>query len=214
MPTDPKGGNASVRYRTHRSHIWQSDRLCAKTSPVTQIIFLYGRPGVGKLTIGEHLTAETGYSLLHNHSVVDLTTSIFPFGTPAFVALREVLWHTCVEAALKSKMGGVIMTFAPEATVTDNFIPSLQKRVAAGAGTIHFIELQCTNTELEKRIKSETREQFGKLRDVYKFRKLDDAGTFDKPKMPTPELVVDTTNQSPLESARMIARHLRQGGAR
>ena len=203
-----------VRYRTKRSNIWQSLRVCAKTSAVTQIIFLYGRPGVGKLTVGEHLTAETGYSLLHNHSVVDLTTSLFPFGTPAFVALREVLWHTCVEAALKSKMGGVIMTFAPEATVTDNFVPSLQKRVAAGGGSIHFIELQCSNSELEKRIKSESREQLGKLRDVYKFRKLDDAGTFDKPKMPTPALVVDTTNQSPLESARMIARHLRQGGVR
>ena len=178
---------------------------------VTQIIFLYGRPGVGKLTVGEHLTAETGYSLLHNHAVVDLTTSLFPFGTPSFVSLREVLWHTCVESALRSKMGGVIMTFAPEATVSDNFIPSLQKRVTAGGGTIHFIELQCSNSELEKRIQSEPRERFGKLRDVYKFRKLDEAGTFDKPKMPTPELVVDTTNQSPLESARAIARHLRQG---
>jgi len=28
--------------------------------------------------------------------------------------------------------------------------------------------------------------------------------------MPTPELVIDTTTQSPLESARMIARQLRQ----
>ena len=177
---------------------------------VTQIIFLFGRPGVGKLTVGEHLTAETGFSLLHNHAVVDLTTSLFPFGTPAFVALREHLWHTCVQAALNSKMGGVIMTFAPEETVTDNFIPVLQKRVAAGGGSLHFIELQCSDAELEKRIQSEPRERFGKLRDVYKFRKLDEAGTFDKPKMPTPELVVDTTNQSPLESARMIARHMRQ----
>ena len=177
---------------------------------VTQIIFLYGRPGVGKLTVGEHLTAETGFSLLHNHAVVDLTTSLFPFGTPAFVALREHLWHTCVQAALNSKMGGVIMTFAPEETVTDNFIPSLQKRVVSGGGSIHFIELQCSNAELEKRIQSEPRERFGKLRDVYKFRKLDEAGVFQKPMMPTPELVVDTTNQTPLESARMIARHLRQ----
>ena len=177
---------------------------------MTQIIFLYGRPGVGKLTVGEHLTAETGFSLLHNHAVVDLTTSLFPFGTPAFVSLREHLWHTCVQAALNSRMAGVIMTFAPEETVTDNFIPSLQKRVATGGGTIHFIELQCSNTELEKRIQSEPRERFGKLRDVYKFRKLDEAGTFDKPKMPTPELVIDTTNQSPLDSARAIARHLRQ----
>ena len=94
--------------------------------------------------------------------------------------------------------------------MTDNFIPSLQKRVIAGMGSLHFIELKCSNEELEKRIQSEPRERFGKLRDVYKFRKLDEAGTFQKPKMPTPELVVDTTTQSPLESARVIARHLRQ----
>ena len=176
----------------------------------TQIIFLYGRPGVGKLTVGEHLAAETGFSLLHNHAVVDLATSLFPFGTPAFIALRENLWHVTVEAALKAKVGGVIMTFAPEATVTDNFIPALQKRVIAGMGTLHFIELRCSNEALEKRITSEPRERFGKLRDVYKYRKLDESGAFDRPKMPTPQLVVDTTNQSPLDSARMIAKHLRQ----
>src|SRR6185503_19729648 len=98
----------------------------------TQIIFLYGRPGVGKLTVGEHLAAETGYNLLHNHSVVDLVSSLFPFGTPAFVALRENLWHLTIETALKARVAGVIMTFAPEATVTDGFIPAFQKRVRAG----------------------------------------------------------------------------------
>lgn len=176
----------------------------------TQIIFLYGRPGVGKLTVGEHLAAETGYRLLHNHAVVDLATALFPFGTQPFVVLRENLWHLSIEMALKARIGGVIMTFAPEATVTDTFIPSFQKRVLAGMGTLHFVELQCSNAELEKRITSEPRERFGKLRDVYKYRKLDEAGNFDRPKMPNPDLVIDTTNQSPLESARQIARHLRQ----
>ncbi|PYO77917.1 MAG: hypothetical protein DMD63_09405 [Gemmatimonadetes bacterium] len=159
----------------------------------TQVIFLFGRPGVGKLTVGEHLTAELGYRLLHNH---------------------EALWHTSIEAALRAKVSGVIMTFAPEATVTDHFIPSLQKRVLAGMGTLHFIELQCTDKELEKRISSEPRERFGKLRDVYKYRKLDEAGSFDRPAMPKPELVIDTTNLSPLDSARAIAKHLRQVSTR
>jgi AAA domain len=177
---------------------------------VTEVLFLYGRPGVGKLTVGEHLAAETGYRLLHNHSVVDLVTSLFPFGTPPFVVLRENIWHLSIETALKARIGGVIMTFAPEQTVTGGFIPALQKRVHAGGGRIHFIELKCSDSELEKRIASEPRERFGKLRDVYKYRKLDAAGTFDRPAMPTAELVVDTTNQSPLESARAIARHLRQ----
>jgi len=180
----------------------------------TQVIFLFGRPGVGKLTVGEYLTAETGYSLLHNHAVVDLATSLFPFGTPAFVALRERLWHLAIDAVLKARSGGVIMTFAPEATVTDDFIPSLQKRVNAGGGSLHSIELRCSNAELEKRIASEPRERFGKLRDVYKYRKLDAAGTFDRPQMPPPELVIDTTEQSPLESARAIAKHLQQSPPR
>lgn len=181
---------------------------------MTDILFLFGRPGVGKLTVGEHLAAETGYRLLHNHAVVDLVTSLFPFGTPPFVALRENIWHLSIETALKAKIGGVIMTFAPEETVSGGFIPALQKRVQAGMGSLHFIELTCSNAELEKRIASEPRERFGKLRDVYRYRKLDAAGTFDRPRMPTPELVIDTTNQSPLESARAIARHLRQPAPR
>ena len=42
---------------------------------MTQVVFLFGRPGVGKLTIGELLSTETGYRFLHNHAVVDLVTS-------------------------------------------------------------------------------------------------------------------------------------------
>ena len=68
--------------------------------------------------------------------------------------------------------------------------------------------------ELETRITDDSRERFGKLRDVYKFRKLDKAGAFERPQMPEAELVVDTTNSKPLESARAIAKHLRQSPPR
>ena len=170
---------------------------------------LYGRPGVGKLTIAEYLTAETGYSLLHNHSVVDLATSLFPFGSQPFVFLRESMWHLAVDTVLKARSPGMIMTFAPEQTVTDKFVPSLQKRVVDGGGAIHFIELRCDPVELEKRLGSEQRQRFGKLRDVEAYKKLDAAGAFDRPAMPPPELVVETTDQTPLVSARLIAKHLR-----
>jgi hypothetical protein len=101
------------------------------------------------------------------------------------------------------------MTFAPEKTVTDAFIPTLQKRVGDGGGVLHLIELRCTPQELESRLGSEQRQRFGKLRDVEAYQKLDAAGAFDRPVMPAPELVVDTTEQTPLVSARMIAKHLK-----
>ena len=176
---------------------------------MTQVIFLYGRPGVGKLTVGELLAAETGYRLLHNHAVVDLVTSLFSFGSPAFVALRERIWIQSIDAALWAKSSGVIMTFAPEATVTEEFIPKLKSRVVEKGSSIHFIELRCSDEALETRITADSRERYGKLRDVYKYRKLDASGAFDRPKMPEPELVVDTTDQKPLEAARTIVKHLR-----
>ena len=179
------------------------------TGTAPQIVMLFGRPGVGKLTIAEYLTAETGYNLLHNHSVVDLATSLFAFGTPPFVALRENIWHLAVETVLKARSPGIIMTFAPEKTVTDKFIPALQKRVTAGGGVLHLIELRCSPPELEKRLGSEPRQRFGKLRDIETYQKLDAAGAFDRPVMPKADLVVDTTEQIPLLSAREIAKHLR-----
>jgi broad-specificity NMP kinase len=180
----------------------------------TQVIFLFGRPGVGKLTVGELLAVETGYRLLHNHTVVDLATSLFSFGSPPFVALREKLWLVAIDACLAAKQSGVIMTFAPESTVTDQFIPTLRKRVIDRGGALRFIELRCSDAELETRLKADSRAQFGKLRDVYQFRKLDKAGAFDRPEMPAAELVVDTTHTNPLESARAIAKHLHQSQPR
>ena len=175
----------------------------------TQVIFLFGRPGVGKLTVGELLAADTGYRLLHNHAIVDLVTSLFSFGSPPFVALREKLWLATIGACITAKQKGVIMTFAPESTVTDEFIPTLKKRVTARRGAIRFIELRCTDAELETRLTAESRGKFGKLRDVKQFRKLHKAGVFDRPKMPQAELSVDTTDKEPVESARLIAAHLR-----
>jgi len=174
----------------------------------TQVIFLFGRPGVGKLTVGELLAVETGYRLLHNHAVVDLVSALFPFGSPPFVSLREKIWLGTIDACLAAQQSGVIMTFAPESTVTDEFIPVLQKRVIARGGQLR------SDSEIETRLKDDSRERFGKLRDVYQFRKLEKAGAFQRPVMPPAELVVETTNSNPLESARAIAKHLRQSAPR
>jgi hypothetical protein len=128
--------------------------------------------------------------------------------------LRERIWLGSIDACLAAKQAGVIMTFAPEATVTDDFIPALQKRVSARGGDLRFIELRCSDAQLEIRLKDDSRGRFGKLRDVYEFRKLDKAGVFDRPQMPAAELVVDTTSTNPLESARAIAKHLHQASPR
>ena len=50
-----------------------------------KLIFLYGAPGTGKLTVARELAALTGYRLFHNHLTVDLAKAIFDFGTPDYL---------------------------------------------------------------------------------------------------------------------------------
>ncbi len=48
-----------------------------------KVIFLYGPPAVGKLTIAKVIAEKTGYKLLHNHLIVNPIAEIFPFENPA-----------------------------------------------------------------------------------------------------------------------------------
>jgi hypothetical protein len=57
-----------------------------------KLIFLYGLPAVGKLTVAKELASATSFKLFHNHLAVDLLLSVFDFGTPPFVELREQIW--------------------------------------------------------------------------------------------------------------------------
>jgi hypothetical protein len=62
-----------------------------------KLIFLYGLPATGKLAVAVELAAMTGYKLFHNHLVVDLLLSVFEFGSPPFVEMREEIWLSVFE---------------------------------------------------------------------------------------------------------------------
>ena len=53
-----------------------------------KLIFLYGLPATGKLTVAHELAAITGFKVFHNHLVVDVLLTVFDFGSPDFVRLR------------------------------------------------------------------------------------------------------------------------------
>ena len=50
-----------------------------------RLIFIYGMPATGKLTVARELARITGFNVFHNHLVVDLLLSIFEFGSKPFV---------------------------------------------------------------------------------------------------------------------------------
>jgi len=173
-----------------------------------KLIFIYGMPATGKLTVAQELVAITGYKLFHNHLVVDLLLSVFEFGSPQFIALREEFWLSTFDQACRSQLPGMIFTFAPEGTVRAGFIGKAVATVAAAGGEIDFIELTCALPELKRRMGSQSRQQFKKLTSVPLFEQLHAEGSFDASYMPVPKLSIDTGLVSSARAALQIARTL------
>jgi hypothetical protein len=171
-----------------------------------KLIFISGLPGVGKLTVAKELSALTGYKLFHNHLTVDLLLSVFAFGSPQFVELRESIWLSVFEQAYRANLPGLIFTFNAENTVRQSFIAKLEETVAANGGAICFVELVCDDQELQRRMDTTSRRQYAKMTSWTNFTELRAAGAFSAPKLPTPLLTVDTGELDPKGAGLQIAK--------
>jgi len=172
-----------------------------------QLVFLYGPPGVGKLTVARELAALTRYRLFHNHLTVDLVGSVFDFGSEPFVELRERIWLDVFREAAQRGVS-LIFTYAPEATVRGRFIGDALDAVRAHGGDVFWVELTCAPGELERRIEDPSRAAFGKLRSPALVRELRGRGALDGPRPAAPDLAIDTTDRSPRETAALIRSRL------
>ena len=170
-----------------------------------KLIFLYGLPATGKLTVARELAAMTGYKLFHNHLTVDLLLSVFDFGSPGFVALREQIWLSVFDQAGLSQLAGLIFTFAPEPTVRPGFPKMVLAAVEKGGGEVDFVELVCPHGELRRRLGSPSRLEHRKLISVAIFDQIyatrESEGTF----LPKPRLSIDTSLCTAAQAAAKIA---------
>lgn len=173
------------------------------------LVFLHGLPGVGKLTVARALAELTGYRVFHNHLTVDLVTSVFDFGTPAFRELREEIWLSVFRRAAREELGGLIFTFAFEWTVAEDFVGRVVEAVEAeGRGRVMFVSLRCDGGTLRERIAEPSRSAHGKLRSPGILAELMDAGDiFTRERIGRDDLLLDNTHLSPEEAARRVVEH-------
>ena len=179
------------------------DHICPEERQPMDLIFLHGPAAAGKLTVARELATLTGFRLFHNHLVVDALTAVFDFGTAPFIRLREQWWLAIFQEAVQQGLS-LIFTFAPERTVSPDFIGRTIGVIEAAGGRILFVELTCPLEEVERRIESSSRAAFGKLRSLEFFRELRQSGAFTYPKLPDSGLCLDTSQYSPQEAARKI----------
>ena len=172
-----------------------------------RVIYLYGPPGVGKLTVARELVALTGFRLLHNHLTVNLVSTLFPYGTVDFRRLLRRFRLVMMEEAVQADIDLVITNVNSGSAEQHAFIQSLTEVVAAGGSTTAFVQLTCDRDVWLTRIASESRLTESKPTDPDLILRLfENKDPFAK--LPfEPLLTLDTTHLLPADSAAKIAEH-------
>ena len=79
--------------------------------PQRTLVVIVGPPAVGKMTVGQELSALTGIPLFHNHLSIEAVLPVFPFGSERFNRLVRNFRRSIFEEVAQSDLPGLILTY-------------------------------------------------------------------------------------------------------
>ena len=169
---------------------------------------LYGPPAVGKLSVAQALAARTGFRVLHNHLLVDLSQALFDRGKPESRILTHRLREVSLEIARESNLPGVILTYV-YARDRDAYILGLCDWAEARGDEVCLVQLICETAMLEARVTQPSRGAFDKLTTVAGLREK--LGLLEEPfgqVVGRSSLSISTDELTPDTVAELIQAHL------
>ena len=166
------------------------------------LIFIYGPPATGKLTVAKELIKTIDYKLLHHHLIYDLVHSVF--GDRDSGDLYSQICLEVFQRAIKSDISGVVFTFVYGLGYDNSFIESVTKFIRDSGGQTYFVQLFCDKSELLKRVTQPSRQQFDKLKDPEKLKQLFTQYDILTPIPNVDSLTIDNTTQTPAKVAQKI----------
>ena len=171
-----------------------------------KLILIYGAPAAGKLTVANEIAARTDFKVFHNHLTIDAVAPIFSFGTNSFWRLVHQFRIEMIAQAARENVN-LIYTFCYAKGSDDAHVALITKTVEENGGEIHFVLLKCGREELERRVLSESRTPYGKLKNVEILNELLEKNDLYSPVPERTSLIIDNTNLSAEDAARKIIEH-------
>ena len=142
-----------------------------------KLVYLYGPPAVGKLTVARRLAELSSFRLFHNHLTVDSISKIFDFGSLEY---EKVLHKLRLDIFATAAQSGVDLIFTNNSAWSGHegrsrfvqFAFDVRAEVHGAGGKVFFVQLTAPLATLENRLSDDSRREHGKLVDAYRLREL------------------------------------------
>ena len=171
-----------------------------------KLIFIYGSPAVGKLTVANEVAGRTDFKVFHNHLSIDCIEPIFEFGSKSFGKLINLIrFETIREAARVGQ--NLIYTFCYAKDLDDEHVERVTGIVEENGGEICFVLLRAGRAELDKRVVAESRQKMGKAKTVEMMDFFHQNYDLLSPVPHQESLIIDNTKLSAETVARRIIEH-------
>ncbi|HEY8560001.1 MAG TPA: hypothetical protein VIL74_06465 [Pyrinomonadaceae bacterium] len=171
-----------------------------------KLIFLYGSPAVGKLTVANEIAARTGFKVFHNHLSIDAVEPIFEFGSKPFSRLVNLIRFETVREAARADVD-LVYTFCYAKDADDAHVRQITQIVEENGGEVCFVLLKADREELNKRVTEESRRRTGKAKTVEMMDFFHETYDLFSPVPDRESLIIDNTNLPAAGAAEQIIAH-------
>ena len=166
-----------------------------------KVIFLYGPPASGKLTIAKKLAEKTGISLFHNHLTFDLAEVLYePFTQPFYDYCADLRLDVFGDAKLAHQ--DLIFTFfyiPPD----DNYFVNQIIHIA-GEDNVKLVKIEASIDTLLDRVENEDRAKYSKINSKSVLTRYLKENNWSESLDKIDSLIINTDNLTPDEAVQKI----------